>query len=199
MVMKGDWKGAVDIVAGMGKRLPFAIDRAVNQEALRCLKFINKAFVRQGIGWKWHPLSVLTIEMRRSEGFKGTKALIRSGDYRRSVSVVRQNYAEYFVGVHRSARTKSGKKLINIAEIHERPFTFITVTQKMRKFFMAMFLQGKISAPLSPDTKFFIIIGRAPITQGFEAAKDGYNERMLMRVSHFLQYGTDLKALNKVQ
>ena len=101
------------------------------------------------------PLKPITIALRGargSGGMKSSKALIDSATMIRSVKVWELHGLSVFVGVHRSARSKDGKELANIAEIHEfgtKPFV-IPVTDKMRRWWMAMVAAGVFNAPLSP-------------------------------------------------
>lgn len=184
---------SIATTAAMAAKLPVVIDKAVKDEANLYLKTVQQGFRQQGIGRKWHPISEVTRKLRRAAGFGGTKALIRSGDYRRSVNVHRAGAAEYFVGVHRTAAAKGGRSMADIAAIHERPFTFIPVTEKLRRFFMAMFLQGALDAPLRRGTSFLLIIGRAPLRQAFDKVSPGYDKRVLARINAYLTTGAKLK------
>jgi hypothetical protein len=79
-----------------------------------------------------------------------SKALIVTGDLMRSIHTKKHARSNYTVGVHRGTRgTKSGKDMRNIAAIHEggtRKYT-VTVTEKMRRFSMFLFMMGVILAP----------------------------------------------------
>lgn len=97
-------------------------------------------------GQRFKPLSETTLAIRRFTGFSGTKALIVRGDLRSSIKVVVRPGvlgAEAFIGVLRSAKSRDGKDLVNIAAVHEfgtRTF-LIEVTPAMRRFLAAAFSQ----------------------------------------------------------
>jgi len=65
-------------------------------------------------GLQFKPLAAST---RRRKG--SSKALIDKGDLVRSVNVTKLGKLDYFVGVHRKVKTKDGKSMANLAEIHE--------------------------------------------------------------------------------
>lgn len=143
----GDWGRALSILQVGAARLRFAMDRAVLQEAQLFRRKVVEGFRTQSPGGRaFQPLSETTLAVRRFTGFTGTKALIVRGDLRNSISVIKRTTplgAEAFVGVLRSARGRGGRRLVNIAEIHEfgtRPFA-IEVTPAMRRFLMAAFRQ----------------------------------------------------------
>jgi len=157
----GDWTRAALTLGAAPRALHLAIDRAVLQEAQFFRKKVVEGFREQAPGGqKFKPLSEATLAIRRFTGFGGTKALIKKGDLRNSVKVAKKmtaTGAEAFVGVLRSARSKDGKDLHNIAAIHEFGFgpIIIEVTPAMRRFLMAAFraeLKGFGSGPSSKGT-----------------------------------------------
>lgn len=121
-----------------------AMDRAMGKEAHRLRGIMVKGFNTQGPpGGKWKPLSPMTLKIRKALGKRGTKALMRTGDLRKSINVVRENGA-WFVGVHRTAKASDGESLVNIAEVHEfgtKKYT-VRVTKKMRKFFLFLYIKS---------------------------------------------------------
>lgn len=143
----GQWAVARRILSGGARRVSSAIDRAVQQEA----HFIRAKIV-EGIreqapgGQPFRPLAPGTLAVRRFRRFRGTKALIVRGDLRNSISVLRVSSGTAFVGVLRTARSKDGKSLVNIAEVQEfgsKVFT-IRITPKMRAFLnMALATRGE--------------------------------------------------------
>lgn len=136
----GEWATAQRILMTAPARIKIAMDRAAAQEAQFFRKKIVEGFrTQEPGGQKFKPLSDFTLAVRRFTGNTGTKALIDSGDLRNSVKVVKVNDA-HFVGVHRTAKSKKGKDLVNIAEIHEYGVDafVVEVTPKMRKFLMAV-------------------------------------------------------------
>jgi hypothetical protein len=143
--LSGDWRKAAMILSVAPVKIRLALDRAVMQEAQFFRTKVVEGFRTQSPGGKpFKPLSETTLAFRRFGGFTGTKALILRGDLRNSIKVVKKSTAlgaEAFVGVHKNARSRDGKSLVNIAEVHEfgsRPIV-IEVTDAMRKFLMAQF------------------------------------------------------------
>lgn len=135
----GDWQKAQRIVGTMGQKFKMASQRAMMQEAQFLRAEIVKG-IREGApgGKAFKELSHLTLAMRKGTGFKGTKPLIRRGELRGSV-VVKTEQGGAFVGVLKSARSKDGKSLVNIAEVHEYgagPFV-VPITPKSRRFYHA--------------------------------------------------------------
>lgn len=137
----GDWTAARRILASAPKRIREAQDKAVLQEA----QFFRTKIVeglRSGApgGQALQPLAPTTLAIRRLRGGKGTKPLIRHGDLRNSIAVVREGDG-VFVGVLRSAKSSGGGSLVNIAAVHEfgsRPIV-VKITPKVRRFLHAAF------------------------------------------------------------
>lgn len=133
-----------------------AMPKAVDYASLRVTTELQNAIVkrlRSGRGLK--PLAESTIKMKRS-----SKPLIHHGDMLSSIKYQLvagkpgTGTTGYFVGVHRSAKGRSGQALANIAEIHEfgtSPYS-ITVTGRMRGFWWAMFRKKIFASPLRKDT-----------------------------------------------
>lgn len=94
-----------------------------------------------------------------------TKALIDRGDLIGGVAVRRIGWAHYTVGVHRGERgSKSGKDLVNIAEIHEngtKEYT-VTVTAKMAKFSKFLVTHGILKVPWKEGSKLMKKIPARP-------------------------------------
>jgi len=65
-------------------------------------------------GMQFVPLKAATIAAKGS-----SKALIDNGDMLRSVNVTKLNPLAYFVGIHRAVKTRDGKSMVNLAEVHE--------------------------------------------------------------------------------
>lgn len=121
----GDWAKVAEITRAMRNRFEAAVRVALMREAhfLRGKMVSGIASGAPG-GQAFKPLSPITLAMRKARGFGGTKPLIVTGTLRRSFSVVQVRGGTsiggaVFVGIHRSARGKNGKSLVNIAEIHE--------------------------------------------------------------------------------
>jgi hypothetical protein len=76
----------------------------------------------------------------------GSKILVQSGTLRNSITVVRRN-RQVFIGVLRSAQGRDGRKVYNIARIHEfgaGPFA-VKWTPKSRAWWFAQLRQAGIS------------------------------------------------------
>ncbi len=147
----GEWKKALRLTQMAKRRLDRAMMTALLQEA----RFFQKK-VKQGIrnqapaGRKrFKPIAPTTRATRRLSGFRGSKALAVRGDLRNSVTVVARPAAAggaVFVGVLRTALSRDGEKLFDIAKMNEegsRPIP-ITVTPKMRAFLFAAFKKAGI-------------------------------------------------------
>ncbi len=136
----GQWAVAKRILMTGGARTRIALDRAVQQEAMYLRSKIVEGFRTQAPGGvPFRPLAKTTLAIRKFKRFRGTKALIVRGDLRNSVTTQRTGYAAAFVGVLRTARSRDGKSLVNIAEVQEfgsRPIV-IRITPKMRAFLNA--------------------------------------------------------------
>jgi hypothetical protein len=136
----GQWSKARAIVGSMEQKFKIASDQAVAQEA----HFIRKEVVtgiREGApgGQVFEPLSPITLAIRKGLGFSGTKPLLNRGDLRNGI-VVKRAGGGYFVGVLRTAKTKTGKALVNVADLMENgggPWV-IPITAKSRRFFHAV-------------------------------------------------------------
>lgn len=115
----GQWAQATKLLSTMSAGSADAADRATRDEALLYFKLVDRVFVKQGILKKWKPLEDSTLARRRSAGFGGTKALLRTGGLRRSINLRRHGPGVYTVGVHKGARGKDGKDIVDIAAVHE--------------------------------------------------------------------------------
>ncbi len=135
---------------------PVIIHRIVGREALEFAAKVQKGIRNQAPGGQpLLPLADSTKKMKKS-----SKALIDKGDLVRSVKaqdvsgdLKEKGATGWFVGVHRKTYSDKGKEMVNIAEVHEfgtKPFK-IKVTTKMRRFFMAMVIAGKMRAPIPPS------------------------------------------------
>ena len=132
----GDWARARRLLTAAPQRLQAAISTAVRQEAHALRNEIVQGLTRQAPGGEpLKPPSPLTIAARELEGFGGTKALIVRGDLRNSITVFVQG-DEAFIGVSRSARSKDGASMVDLAKLHEfgGPPVIIPMTPKMRRF-----------------------------------------------------------------
>lgn len=128
----GDWKQVRSLMGGINARMSIAIQKAMLAEGQYLRAQMVQGFTTQSPGGsQFAPLSPTTIALRAGDGFSGTKALIRTGTLRGSITVVREAGGVVFVGVHRQSASR-----VNIAEIHEYGRT-IRITPKMRRFLHA--------------------------------------------------------------
>lgn len=102
-------------------------------------------------GQKFTPLKPMTLLTR---SIRSRRPLMETGQLSRAVSVrMDRSKNEAFIGIFRAARGSDGRSLFNVALAHENGTGPSTrkVTERMRKFFMAMSIKtgGKIK-PISP-------------------------------------------------
>jgi hypothetical protein len=145
--MIGDWAEMARIARTMQARFKRALEVAVMQEAQMLRGFIVKGIASQAPGGQaFQPISPLTRALRKVLGGAGSKALIATGALRGSITVTRVASAEpkAFVGVLRNAKSKGGKSLANIAEIHEFGAS-IRKTDRMRRFLHAVARQAGLA------------------------------------------------------
>jgi len=189
MQLTGPWRAVVSSSARLGSHtFGAAVDAAIASEAMRMLQLVHAGFSAGGLRRPWHPLSPITLQIRKKLlGFGGSKKLMVSGSLRRAVEARKTGPGAWFVGVHRSARGHGGK-LVNIAAVHEGPYpTLIPITAKMRKFFMALFLKGIINAPLRKNRKVLVIHPRPFLKPAYDKTKEGTHRRVLAKVKSFIK------------
>ena len=114
-----------------------ATEKSILKECHRLRTLMVESFNNSGPkGKKWKALSVYTQLVSRALGRGDRKPLMHTGDLRNSHTVVQED-KDFFVGVHRKAKSKDGESIVNIGLVHEKgagPIT-INVTDKMRRFF----------------------------------------------------------------
>lgn len=186
----GDWARARRLLTAAPQRLQAAIGIAVRQEAHALRNEIVQGLTRQAPGGEpLKPPSPLTIAARELEGFGGTKALIVRGDLRNSITVVVQG-DEAFIGVSRSARSKDGASMVDLAKLHEfgGPPVIIPMTPKMRRFLFALLRQaGK--EPTGGSGRGVIVVqvpARPFLRPAFDKFREGASRRFLERVAKAL-------------
>ena len=186
----GDWARARRLLTAAPQRLQAAIGTAVRQEAHALRNEIVQGLTRQAPGGEpLKPPSPLTIAARELEGFGGTKALIVRGDLRNSITVLMQG-DEAFIGVSRSARSKDGASLVDLAKLHEfgGPPVIIPMTPKMRRFLFALLRQaGK--EPTGGSGRGVIVVqvpARPFLRPAFDKFREGASRRFLERVAREL-------------
>ena len=186
----GDWARARRLLTAAPQRLQAAISTAVRQEAHALRNEIVQGLTRQAPGGEpLKPPSPLTIAARELEGFGGTKALIVRGDLRNSITVFVQG-DEAFIGVSRSARSKDGASMVDLAKLHEfggAP-VIIPMTPKMRRFLFALLRQaGK--EPTGGSGRGVIVVqvpARPFLRPAFDKFREGAGRRFLERVARDL-------------
>jgi phage gpG-like protein len=186
----GDWARARRLLTAAPQRLQAAIGTAVRQEAHALRNEIVQGLTRQAPGGEpLKPPSPLTIAARELEGFGGTKALIVRGDLRNSITVFVQG-DEAFIGVSRSARSKDGASMVDLAKLHEfgGPPVIIPMTPKMRRFLFALLRQaGK--EPTGGSGRGVIVVqvpARPFLRPAFDKFREGASRRFLERVARDL-------------
>ena len=186
----GDWARARRLLTAAPQRLQAAISTAVRQEAHALRNEIVQGLTSQAPGGETlKPPSPLTIAARQLEGFGGSKALIVRGDLRNSITVIVQG-DEDFIGVSRSARSKDGASMVDLAKLHEfggAP-VIIPMTPKMRRFLFALLRQaGK--EPTGGSGRGVIVVqvpARPFLRPAFDKFREGASRRFLERVAREL-------------
>ena len=150
----GEWGKAARILNAYSTRFGVVVDQAVHREALRYEKAMKEGLKDQGAGppgrdpvtgkfipgtgGRFAPLSPITIALKKS-----SKALIDKGDMRNSIGTRKITLKAYFVGLHRTARNRSGASLANIGAVHELGAEYTQrVTAKQARFFRALYMKG---------------------------------------------------------
>lgn len=186
----GEWARARRLLTAAPQRLQAAIGTAVRQEAHALRNEIVQGLTSQAPGGETlKPPSPLTIAARQLEGFGGSKALIVRGDLRNSITVIVQG-DEAFIGVSRSARSKDGASMVDLAKLHEfggAP-VIIPMTPKMRRFLFALLRQaGK--EPTGGSGRGVIVVqvpARPFLRPAFDRFREGASRRFLERVAREL-------------
>jgi phage gpG-like protein len=186
----GDWARARRLLTAAPQRLQAAIGTAVRQEAHALRNEIVQGLTSQAPGGETlKPPSPLTIAARQLEGFGGSKALIVRGDLRNSITVIVQG-DEAFIGISRSARSKDGASMVDLAKLHEfgGPPVIIPMTPKMRRFLFALLRQaGK--EPTGGSGRGVIVVqvpARPFLRPAFDKFREGASRRFLERVAREL-------------
>jgi len=186
----GDWARARRLLTAAPQRLQAAIGTAVRQEAHALRNDIVQGLTSQAPGGEpLKPPSPLTIAARQLEGFGGSKALIVRGDLRNSITVIVQG-DEAFIGVSRSARSKDGASMVDLAKLHEfgGPPVIIPITPKMRSFLFAL-LRKAGKEPTGGGGRGVIVVqvpARPFLRPAFDKFREGASRRFLERVAREL-------------
>jgi hypothetical protein len=163
----GDWKQVRSMMTGIHGKMSIAIQKALLAEGQFIRAQMIKGFTTQAPGGlRFAPLSPVTLTLRNSSSFSGSKALIRTGTLRGSITVVQEQGGVVFVGVHRQSSSR-----VNIAKVHEFGAT-IRVTSKMRMWLMAKMNEagqrGFVVGGSSKRTGFIVIPPRPFVRPVFE-------------------------------
>lgn len=156
------------------------VSAVLAHEAFRLSNEMKNGLISQRPGGKpIRELSEMTIMLRGFRIKRGpthTKALIDSGSMVDAVEARRKNKYHYTAGVHRNVRSKDGKSLVDIAKVHEygtRIYT-VTVTPKMHRFSIALYLAGILKAPWRVGQK---LKRKIPARPWLNPAKDVWEEK----------------------
>ena len=157
----GPWSQVGKLLAGAPRRMQAAFDKALLQEGQFLRTKIVEGIREQAPGGRaFAPLAPTTLAIRKFRGFHGTKALLVQADLRNSIVVIKDG-DRLLVGVLRSARSRDGKSLVDIAALNEygsRPIV-VRLTPKARAFLHAAFRHAGLDGPSSgrPGTGIAII------------------------------------------
>jgi hypothetical protein len=204
--MKLTWTGlqrSEDWFRQYKRRIPAAMNKITLQEANLLRAMMVKGLVSQSPGGeKIKPIKASTRMLRalpksgktkrkgpaKSAKLGSSKALIHRGDLLRSIHTKKHTGSSYTSGVHRGTRgNKSGKDMKNIAEIHEggtKKYT-VTVTEKMRKFSIFLFMMGVILAPWKVGQK---LKRKIPARPFLEPAHDQWEPGASHRFSKNIEF-----------
>jgi hypothetical protein len=189
----GDWARARRLLTAAPQRLQAAVTTAMRQEAHALRNEIVHGITSQAPGGTaLKPPSPLTLAARQLQGFGGSKALIVRGDLRNSIVVVVEG-DEAFIGVSRSARTKAGGSMVDIAMQNEfgGPPVIIPMTPKMRRFLFAL-LRKAGKEPTEGSGRGVIVVqvpARPFLRPAFDKFRKGASTRFLKRVAKELDLG----------
>ena len=154
MQLTGDWQKASKLAEGLAGRFQKSVAAALMAEGQYLRGQIVKG-IRSGApgGKAFAPLSPITLAVRRFRGFGGSKPLIATGSLVGSIVAVRIG-GGVFVGISRSAKSKGGKGLANIGEIHEFGRTWTQpLSSKARRFLFAALRASGLSQGSGPKAK----------------------------------------------
>lgn len=160
----GPWSRVGQLLAAAPRRMQAAFDKALLQEAHFLRSKIVEGLREQAPGGRaFAPLAPTTLAIRQFRGFRGTKALLVQGDLRNSITVVKDG-DRVLVGVLRTARSRDGKSLVDIAALQEhgsRPIV-MRLTPRARAFLHAAFRRAGLDKPGSGQPGVGIAIIQVP-------------------------------------
>lgn len=144
----GEWGKAQKTLSNLSRNLLKAGEQALLQEGLDLENEIKNGIQSQAPGGQpFKPLKKTTLAVRKFKRRGGTKILQVSNAMKRSVVTKKIGY-KVFVGILRGAKSKDGRSIANIGDVHEHGRTFsVTVTPKMRRYLFAAFKKAGIHDP----------------------------------------------------
>ena len=194
----GPWAQVARLLSTAPQRVQAAVDKAVLQEAQFLRTKIVEGLREQAPGGQpFLPLAPTTLAIRRLRGFSGTKALIVQGDLRNAITVTKSG-DEVLIGVLRTAKSRTGQALVDIAALNEhgsRPIP-IALTPKARAFLHLAFRRAGLDAPHQDHPGTGLAVLQIPPRPFFAPVFDKYAQpsdvahRFLHRVAGLL--GGDL-------
>jgi hypothetical protein len=190
----GPWSRVGQLLASAPRRMQAAFDKALLQEGHFLRTKIVEGMREQAPGGRaFAPLAPTTLAIRQFRGFRGTKALLVQGDLRNSITVVKDG-DRVLVGVLRTARSRTGKSLVDIAALQEhgsRPIV-MRLTPRARAFLHAAFRRAGLDAPSAGPPSIGIAIIQVPARPFLAPVFDKYarpdeiSQRFLERVAALL-------------
>jgi len=190
----GPWTRVGQLLAAAPRRMQAAFDKALLQEGHFLRTKIVEGIREQAPGGRaFAPLAPTTLAIRQFRGFRGTKALLVQGDLRNSITVVKDG-DRVLVGVLRTARSRSGKSLVDIAALQEhgsQPIV-IRLTPRARAFLHAAFRHAGLEHASAGQPSIGIAIIQiparpflAPVFAAY-AQPEQISQRFLERVASLL-------------
>jgi hypothetical protein len=159
----GDWELAVELTGQASSRFDAALAKVLEREANRARGVVIS---KLGLGPPQSPNTIKTGG--------GGKPLVRSGELKGSINVVRRGAHQFFIGVPASA----GRSM-KLGRIHERGATIVqAMTPKQRRFLFAKLGGGDISD--RPGTGILVI--RIPARPFIGPAFDAWSREAKRRV-----------------
>lgn len=193
--LTGDWKKAERLLAGLAG-MSVAIDKATKQEAEYFRSKIIRNIHTRGswAGKPFKPNVRWTLAKKR-----GAKPLIDTGELLNSIQVKKSGKGGYFVGIDRTAVSKDGEKIYDIAQLQESGKTIhIVVTHKMLAYLHALARQAAVASarsgrPLSVGSVLIVTIPPrpfiGPVYDKLYGNKNAAKKRMDKRMQKLLKFG----------
>lgn len=135
--LEGDWTKSKPAMRKVARMMDVKIRSFLIREAEIMRMLVVHTFAAQGVPRPWLKLSPWTIAGRRLHRFRGTKALIWSGEMRKSISTQwNEGRKSAFCGIKYNTKSSDGRSMVNIARIHEfgSKKIAIRITPRMRKY-----------------------------------------------------------------